>query len=102
MELTPEDVDALLDFAFERHFEGSGLFGTPQTAMQMVNKLKAIDVDDIACLIDFDAPSRISLGTIAVNLTICYSRVGRNPFSFRAVDSRLRGNDSQRYSLSLR
>lgn len=60
-ELTPEDVDALLDFAFERYFENSGLFGTPRSALQMVNKLKAIDVDDIACLIDFGVPSSLAL-----------------------------------------
>ena len=60
-ELTPEDVDALLNFAFERYFETSGLFGTPRTALQMVNKLKAIDVDDIACLIDFGVPSTLAL-----------------------------------------
>ena len=32
---------------------------------------------------------------ITVNLTICHSCEGRNPLSFRAVDSRLRGNDSR-------
>ena len=60
-ELTPEDVDALLNFAFERYFETSGLFGTPRSALQMVNKLKEIDVDDIACLIDFGVPSTLAL-----------------------------------------
>ena len=60
-ELTPEDVDALLNFAFERYFESSGLFGTPRSALQMVNRLKEIDVDDIACLIDFGVPSSLAL-----------------------------------------
>ncbi len=32
--------------------------------------------------------------TIIVNLTICHTREGGYPFSFGAVDSRLRGNDS--------
>ncbi len=32
--------------------------------------------------------------TIIVNLTICHIREGGYPFSFGAVDSRLRGNDS--------
>ncbi len=31
---------------------------------------------------------------IIVNLTICHTREGGYPFSFGAVDSRLRGNDS--------
>ncbi|MCA9984710.1 MAG: LLM class flavin-dependent oxidoreductase, partial [Anaerolineales bacterium] len=60
-ELTPDDIDALLNFAFERYFETSGLFGTPQSTLGMVNKIKAIDVDDIACLIDFGIPSGIVL-----------------------------------------
>ena len=60
-ELTPQDVDALLNFAFERYFETSGLFGTPRSALQMVNRLKEIDVDDIACLIDFGVPSALAL-----------------------------------------
>ncbi|MAT96290.1 MAG: hypothetical protein CL608_04035 [Anaerolineaceae bacterium] len=60
-DLTPEDVDALLNFAFERYFETSGLFGTPRSALHMVNKLKETDVDDIACLIDFGVPSALAL-----------------------------------------
>ncbi|MEZ4644340.1 MAG: LLM class flavin-dependent oxidoreductase [Chloroflexota bacterium] len=56
-DLTAEDMEALLDFAFERYFESSGLFGTPSTCIKMVNKLKGIDVDEIACLIDFGVPS---------------------------------------------
>ncbi|MCA9898612.1 MAG: LLM class flavin-dependent oxidoreductase [Ardenticatenaceae bacterium] len=60
-ELTPEDVDALLNFAFERYFETSGLFGTPRSALHMVNRLKEIDVDDIACLIDYGVPSAVVL-----------------------------------------
>ncbi len=60
-DLTPEDVDALLNFAFERYFETSGLFGTPRTALHMVNRLKEIDVDDIACLIDYGVPSTVVL-----------------------------------------
>ncbi|MCB8926227.1 MAG: LLM class flavin-dependent oxidoreductase [Ardenticatenaceae bacterium] len=60
-ELTPEDVDALLNFAFERYFETSGLFGTPRSALHMVNRLKEIDVDDVACLIDYGVPSSVVL-----------------------------------------
>jgi natural product biosynthesis luciferase-like monooxygenase protein len=60
-ELTDVEADALLNFAFERYFEESGLFGTPRSAMQMVNRIKGIDVDEIACLIDFGIPSRTVL-----------------------------------------
>ena len=53
MSMPQEDMDDLLDFSFERYFETSGLFGTPETCLQMVNKAKSIGVNDIACLIDY-------------------------------------------------
>ncbi|MDQ3702412.1 MAG: LLM class flavin-dependent oxidoreductase, partial [Chloroflexota bacterium] len=46
-------MDALLDHAFERYFKTSGLFGTPETCLQLIDTLKAIGVDEVACLIDF-------------------------------------------------
>ncbi len=51
--LSPADMRAMLDHAFERYFETSGLFGTPASCLRMVNQLKEIGVDEIACLIDF-------------------------------------------------
>jgi natural product biosynthesis luciferase-like monooxygenase protein/amino acid adenylation domain-containing protein len=50
---TPEVLERLLQDAAQRYFESSGLFGTPETALQMVDKLRALGVDEIACLIDF-------------------------------------------------
>ncbi|MDB6068791.1 MAG: amino acid adenylation domain protein [Pedosphaera sp.] len=52
-QLNPADMQAMLDHAFERYFETSGLFGTPATCLKLVNELKRIGVDEIACLIDF-------------------------------------------------
>jgi natural product biosynthesis luciferase-like monooxygenase protein len=51
--LSEEESDAILEFAFERYFETSGLFGTPETCIEMVENCKAIGVDEIACLLDF-------------------------------------------------
>ena len=51
--LAESELDAVLDFAFERYFETSGLFGTPETCLKMVDRLAEIGVDEIACLIDF-------------------------------------------------
>ena len=59
--MPPEDMDALLDFAFERYYETSGLFGTPDRCLQMVDKLKDIGVNEIGCLIDFGAPTQVVL-----------------------------------------
>ncbi len=56
-DFTPEEMDALLEHAFERYFETSGLFGTPEDCILMVNRLKALGVTEIGCLIDFGVPS---------------------------------------------
>jgi natural product biosynthesis luciferase-like monooxygenase protein len=51
--LSEDELEAILDFAFERYFEDSGLFGTIADACQRVEELKRIGVDEIACLIDY-------------------------------------------------
>jgi natural product biosynthesis luciferase-like monooxygenase protein len=51
--MSAQDQDDLLAFAFERYFETGALFGTPATCMPMIERLKEIGVDEIACLIDF-------------------------------------------------
>ena len=51
--LTEEELDGILDFAFERYFEDSGLFGTIADAMERVEQLRAIGVTEVACLIDY-------------------------------------------------
>ncbi|MDH3686816.1 MAG: non-ribosomal peptide synthetase, partial [Myxococcales bacterium] len=58
-----EEQDAVLEFAFERYFETSGLFGTPESCGEMVDAVAAIDVDEIACLIDFGIPTDTILGS---------------------------------------
>ncbi|KXU32649.1 hypothetical protein A0J57_08855 [Sphingobium sp. 22B] len=51
--LSAEETDMLLEHAFDRYFESSGLFGTPEQCIAMVDRLRAIGVDEIASLIDF-------------------------------------------------
>ena len=51
--LSEEELEAILDFAFERYFNDSGLFGTVEDALDRVEQLKRIGVDEIACLIDY-------------------------------------------------
>src|SRR5262249_42513463 len=62
--LSAQDLDALLDFAFERYYRTSGLFGTPASCQAMVEKVAAIGVDEIACLIDFGIPSDVVLSSL--------------------------------------
>lgn len=51
--LDPEEKEALLGHAFERYFETSGFFGTPDGCVALAERLQAAGVDEIACLIDF-------------------------------------------------
>ncbi len=54
--LTSDETEAILDFAFQRYFEDSGLFGTVEDALVRVEELKRLGVDEIACLIDYGIP----------------------------------------------
>ncbi len=56
-EITDEELEGLLEFAFNRYFETSSLFGTPARCLEITNTLKGINVDEIACQIDFGVPS---------------------------------------------
>ncbi|MDA5282551.1 non-ribosomal peptide synthetase [Streptomyces sp. Isolate_45] len=47
------DLDALLDHAFDRYYDSSGLFGTPEQCATFVDRLRESGVDEIACLVDF-------------------------------------------------
>ena len=55
--LSSEDLDAVLDYSFERYYQTSGLFGTPESCKKIIKNLKETDVDEIACLIDFGVDS---------------------------------------------
>jgi natural product biosynthesis luciferase-like monooxygenase protein len=52
-DISSEDMDALLEFAFQRYFRTSGLFGSPESCLAMIDRVRNADVDEIACLIDF-------------------------------------------------
>jgi len=60
-QLSDEDLDGLLEFAFNRYFETSGLFGSPERCVRMAGDLHALGVDEIACLIDFGVETRTVL-----------------------------------------
>ena len=64
-ELTADDLEALLAHAFDRYYQKSGLFGTPETCLQMIERLKLAGVDEVACLIDFG----IDVASVISNLT---------------------------------
>ena len=51
--LSEDEVEGILDYAFNRYFEDSGLFGTVEDCLERVEQLKAIGVNEVACLIDY-------------------------------------------------
>ncbi len=61
--LSAEENEAILDFAFQRYFGDSGLFGTVEDALARVEQLKRIGVSEVACLIDYGiAPEKVMEG----------------------------------------
>ena len=51
--LSSEELDAILEFAFQRYFNDSGMFGTIADGLARTEQLKKIGVDEVACLIDY-------------------------------------------------
>ncbi|XXX81466.1 amino acid adenylation domain-containing protein [Sorangium sp. So ce134] len=51
--MTERDLDEALAHGFDRYFETSALFGTPESCEALIERLRAAGVDEVACLIDF-------------------------------------------------
>ncbi len=68
--LEGDELGAILGHAFERYFDQSGLFGTLETCERMVNRVRGIGVDEIACLIDFGVPSQTVLEHLELLATL--------------------------------
>ncbi|TVP73059.1 MAG: LLM class flavin-dependent oxidoreductase [Rhodobacteraceae bacterium] len=51
--LSQDEVDGILEHAFHRYFEESGLFGTVEDCLARVEQLKSIGVGEVGCLIDY-------------------------------------------------
>jgi acyl carrier protein len=62
--LSPKDLEDLLDFAFDRYWETSGLLGTVNGCKLMVDRLARIGVTEIACLIDFGLEANLVLDSL--------------------------------------
>lgn len=60
-ELTDDDKLAILESGYKRYVENSALIGTPESCISIIEKLRAIGVDEISCLIDFGAEESVVL-----------------------------------------
>ncbi|MGL5008454.1 MAG: MupA/Atu3671 family FMN-dependent luciferase-like monooxygenase, partial [Paracoccaceae bacterium] len=89
--LNAEELDAILDFAFQRYFDDSGLFGTVDDALARVAQVKAIGVTEIACLIDYGiAPATVLDGLRPLAQVVAATNEVRNPEDFSIAAQLLR------------
>ena len=51
--LSADDVRDALEFSFERYYATSSLMGTMSACLAVTDRLRAMGVDEVACLIDF-------------------------------------------------
>jgi natural product biosynthesis luciferase-like monooxygenase protein len=56
-----EDIEQLIPLSVERYLGTSTLIGSPETCLPMVQRLKEIGVDEVACLIDFGVGTDVVL-----------------------------------------
>lgn len=52
-DLSPEDKEFLVSRSFDRYFATSGLFGTVHDGMKLLEAIEPMDINELACLIDF-------------------------------------------------
>ncbi|WP_299005916.1 non-ribosomal peptide synthetase/type I polyketide synthase [uncultured Shewanella sp.] len=52
-ELSDEAMEQVLDAAFKRYYQSSALFGSAEDCLPLIDSLKGIGVNEVACLIDF-------------------------------------------------
>lgn len=77
----PENIrEELLDITFERYFRTAALMGTPSNCKELIWQLESIEVDEIACLIDFLDDDRAILKSLE------YVNQVRESFSAEALD----------------
>lgn len=76
--LSPQENDAILEFAFSRYFDDAGLFGTVDDALARVEALSQIGVTEIACLIDYGIPNDHVLAGLPLLAEVLH-RSGQTP-----------------------
>jgi len=62
--LSPRDMEAMLEHGFERHLEDGGLFGTPESCAPIVERVRRLDVDEVACLVDFGTSLEATMSSL--------------------------------------
>nr|AEU11006.1 NpnB [Nostoc sp. 152] len=63
-QLTEEDRDFILSSAYQRYVQTSALIGTPDSCRQVIDHLRAVGVDEVACFIDFGVDENAVLANL--------------------------------------
>jgi natural product biosynthesis luciferase-like monooxygenase protein len=63
-DLSEEDIQALLEHGLERYLRGGGLFGTPDSCVPVLERVREQGVDEVAALVDYGTPHRETLHSI--------------------------------------
>jgi AMP-binding enzyme/Phosphopantetheine attachment site/AMP-binding enzyme C-terminal domain len=66
--LSPDELDQLLEVAAQRYLGSSGLFGTVDDAVAIVDDVSAAGIDEVACLVDFGVPADDVLASLELVL----------------------------------
>ncbi|MEE1825262.1 LLM class flavin-dependent oxidoreductase [Streptomyces sp. BE20] len=62
-ELDEDDLEFLVERSFDRYFDTGGLFGTVEDGLATLERLDALGIDEVACLIDFGVdPDQVLAG----------------------------------------
>jgi natural product biosynthesis luciferase-like monooxygenase protein len=80
--LTPDIAEATLEASFEKYFHIGSLLGSYEKCLATVDKLAQLDVDELACLVDFGLDANIVLKGLE-NLNVL--RKLANPEPLRAA-----------------
>lgn len=62
--LSPEDLEYFLATGYDRYTQTASLIGTPETCAAVVDKLVAIGVNEIGCMVDFGIDTQSVLGSL--------------------------------------
>ena len=52
-EMSPEELDRMANLVFEKFSSNRALLGTPETCLDLVDRLSGLGVNELACLLDF-------------------------------------------------
>jgi natural product biosynthesis luciferase-like monooxygenase protein len=63
-DLSPRKKADMLEYAFERYYQKTGLMGSISSCRKMVDAVRLAGVDEIACLIDFGLPPDRIMGSL--------------------------------------